>query len=400
MLQNEILELVKQGEGAKLEFKRDEISSKDLAKQIVSFANMNGGRILLGVEDDGTFSGVQRAGLQAWLMDSVIGKHVHPHILPDYEEVTVDNKKIVVLTVPMGTAKPYCLKYKDHQDIYVRYGNTCQLASRERQVQLFESGGLVAIERFPVPGSVADELDERRYQEYFMQILGEKGISDWHNVLLHRGFLVGDQSPLNCSYFAYALFAKDPQRRLPQAGVRVTVYPGNEKDYSTLFDEDLSLPLLEYRGRHADQPPVEMALHEKVITILQAFISKECLHGITRKRQWDYHQEVLRELLVNAFVHRDWSKQDYVRVVAYNDRLEIISPGALANGMTVEKIKHGGQSHRNPACIRIFKHYGYLEDQGMGIHRKVIPLTLEHSGRAPEFEATEEYFKVRLWKKN
>ena len=400
MLQSEILELVKQGEGAKLEFKRDDIRPENLAKQIVSFANMNGGRILLGVENDGTFSGVQRAGLQEWLMDCVIGKYVHPRILPDYEEVAVDNKKIVVLTVPMGTAKPYCLKHNDRQDIYVRYGNTCQLVAREHLGRLLESGGLLAIERFPVHGSVADELDERRYQEYFMHILGEKEISDWPDFLARRGFLVGDKAPLNCSYFAYALFAKNPQRRLPQSGVRVTVYPGNEKDYSTLFDEDLSLPLLEYRGRHADQPPVEMALHEKVITILQAYISKECLHGITRKRQWDYHQGVLRELLVNAFVHRDWSKQNYVRVDVYNDRLEITSPGALANGMTVEKIKDGGQSRRNHVCARIFRRYGYFEDRGMGIRYKVIPLTLEHSGREPEFEATEEHFKVRLWKKN
>ena len=400
MLISEILELVSEGEGAKLEFKRDDVRAENLAKEIVSFANMNGGRILLGVEDDGTFSGVSRENLQAWVMDSVIGRHVHPQILPDYEKFTVKNKKIVVLTIPMGTAKPYILKHNNRNDIYVRYGNTCQLASREQQARLFESGGLVSTEKFPVYGSAVGELDDRRYREYFVKILGEEEISDWHEFLVNRSFLVGESEPMCCSYFSYALFAKNPQRKLPQSGVRVTVYAGNEKDYQNLVDQNLSLPLIEFRGHHANKDPVEMALHDKVIDILRPHISRECLDRNARKRwYWDYPLHALRELFVNAFIHRDWTKQNYVRVVAYNNRLEVVSPGALPNGMTIEKIKYGEQSQRNPACIRIFRDYGYLEDQGMGIRRKVIPLVLEHTGRDPEFEATEDHFKVTLWKK-
>ena len=119
----------------------------------------------------------------------------------------------------------------------------------------------------------------------------------------------------------------------------------------------------------------------------------------TRKRNWNYPPEALRELFVNAFIHRDWTKQNYVRIVAYSDRLEVISPGALPNGTTIERMRDGDQSIRNPNCVRIFRDYGYLEDRGMGIRYKVIPLTLAHSGREPEFEATENHFKVTLWKK-
>ena len=93
MLISEFWEIVSQGEGAKLEFKRDDIRAESLGKEIVSFANMNGGRILLGVEDNGEISGVSRENLQAWIMDNVIGRHVHPHILPDYEEVVVRKEK-------------------------------------------------------------------------------------------------------------------------------------------------------------------------------------------------------------------------------------------------------------------------------------------------------------------
>ena len=399
MLVSDILEMLNQGEGAKLEFKRDDVRAEKLAKVIVSFANMNGGRILLGVEDNGTIAALSRENLQSWVMDTVIGRHVHPYILPDYEEVSIKGEKIVVLTVPMGTAKPYVRRYNDREEIYVRYGDTSQLASREQQARLFESGGLASAEKFPVYGAVVDELDNRRYQEYFIKILGEEEIPDWHRFLINRNFLVGERNSLHCSYFAYALFAKNPQRRLPQSGVRVTVYPGNEKDYETIFDKKLNFPLVEFGRQDSSGEPIEMSLHDRVIGILQTHISRESLDGSTRKRRWDYPLDAIRELLVNAFIHRDWTKQNYVRVVIYSDRLEIISPGALPNGMTIEKIKYGEQSLRNPDCIRIFRDYGYLEDQGMGIRRKVIPLTLEHTGRDADFEATEEHFKVTLWKK-
>ena len=399
MLKSDLLELIQQGEGAKLEFKRDDVRAEALAKEIVAFSNMNGGQILLGVEDDKKIIGIQKENLQEWLMDTVIRKYLYPSIIPDYEEVAFKNKKVAVVTIPQGNAKPYVLKHNDREDIFMRFGNTCQLATRDQTARLFDAGGLVSAERFPVHGSRIAELDSRRYQEYFNNILGKTSKSEIQSLLEQRSFLVGEQKPLNCSYFAYAMFAKSPQLRLPQAGVRVTVYPTADKDYDTSFDEIIDLPLVELKGEMTGKEVIEPSLHEKVISLLQPFISRENLQGMTRKRFWDYPVEVLRELCVNAFIHRDLTKQDYVRVVVYSDRLEIKSPGALPNGLTVEKIRYGEQIPRNPVCIRIFREYGYLENQGMGIRRKVIPLMKEKNGSEPDFEATADHFKVTLWKK-
>ena len=182
----------------------------------------------------------------------------------------------------------------------------------------------------------------------------------------------------------------------------MTVYPSDDKDYNTSFDETINLPLVEFRGEMTGSEVIEPSLHEKVIVLLQSHISQEKLQGnsLTRKRCWDYPPEAIRELLINAFIHRDWTKQDYVRVVVYSNRLEVKSPGALPNGITVEKIRCGEQTLRNPICMRIFKDYGYLENQGMGIRLKVIPLMLRENGREPDFEATEDHFKVTLWKKS
>ena len=396
MLKSELLELLHQGEGPKLEYKQDSIRPESLAKQIVGFSNMNGGQILMGVEDDGSVSGLQRENFQAWLMDTVISRYVHPAILPDYEEITFEDKKIAIITVPQGSTKPYTLRLNDREDAYVRYGNTCQLATREQQARLFAAGGLLSAEKLPVYSTTIADLDERRYQEYFYHVLQYSPEDDLQKLLIDHSFLVGEPPNLNCSYFAYALFAKAPKLKLPQAGLRLTVYDGNDKDYHTRFDRDFSIPMLAYRGSSTSNP-IETALHENIH--IQEYVSHEELEDMTRKRVWHYPQAAIRELVINALIHRDWTKQDYVRVVVYANRFEITSPGALPNGMTVEKITSGVSVQRNPLSARIFRDYGYLEQQGMGLRLKVIPLMLQHNGTAPDFEATVDYFKVTLWQK-
>ena len=398
MLKAELQDILEAGEGSKVEFKRDGIRPEQLAREIVSFANMNGGRILLGVEDDGTVSGVRRGNLQAWVMDTVIGRCVVPPIIPDYEEVAMDGGEVAVIDVPAGVAKPYAVKRGERLDYYLRIGNTCQLASREQMARLFESGGLVSVEKMPVHGSDAEELDDRRLREYFERILGDDDADDWQRKLLYRDLLVDTgRGDVRCSYAAYALFASEPRRRLPQAGLRLMVFPGPDMDYDASLDEVLDLPFVGL-GEQTLGKFIEQSLPERTLSYLQPHISHERLSGMTRRRFWDYPVEVIRELLVNAFAHRDWTRQNDTRVVVYRDRMEVTSPGALPNGMTIDKIKAGQQSPRNTHIVRILRDYGLMDDRGMGIRRKVIPLMRERNGTEPDFEATEDSFKVTLWK--
>lgn len=399
MLKNELQELIARGEGAKIQFKLDGVRAERLAKQVVAFANMNGGHILIGVDDAGGIVGIARDDMQEWLMDTVIGRYVHPSIIPDYEEIAIGGAKVAVLTVPRGIAKPYTLRRAGREDVYVRYGATCRLATREQNARLFAGGGLLSVEEMAVHGARADELDARRYDEYFRKILGERPADGWDDMLVHRNFLVGaheDDAPRNCSIFACALFAKQPARRLPHAIVRLSVYRGEDKDYDASFDKVLDAPLVEYDGEVPADDVLEPAMHERVLTLLMPYISEDKIVRWTRKRIWKYPREAVRELIVNALVHRDWTKQNYIRIAVYADRMEVESPGALPNGMSVEKIKNGAQSLRNPTMARIFREYGYREDQGLGIRRKVIPLMREHNATEPEFEAGEDCFKVVL----
>ena len=263
---------------------------------------------------------------------------------------------------------------------------------------------MVSVERRPIRRSGADELDGRRLNEYFREKLGEEDTEDWSQALLHRDLLIapddagapeGTASRRRpcCSYAAYALFALTPRRRLPQAGLRLMVFPGTDMDYNASLDEVLDLPIV---GLGVQRPGkfIEQTLADRALSYLQAHISEERLTGMTRHRHWAYPPDAIREVLVNAFAHRDWTRQSDVRLVVYKDRMEVTSPGALPNGMTVAKMKGGQQSPRNPNIVRILRDYGLMDDRGMGIRRKVIPLMLENNGREPEFDAADDYFKV------
>ena len=396
MLETDILELIKQGEGPKLEFKQDGVRPESLAKEIVAFANMNGGRILVGVRDDGGISGIQRKNFQEWLMDVVIGRHVSPPLFADYREVAVGDSKVAVIEVPMGTTKPYDLTRGDRSDVYVRYGNVCRRADKAQVARLFQTGGQLVAEKFPVHGSTLDELDKLRYLHYFREILkNDEAIDD--GFLKNRHFLVGEGDQLLCSYFAYALFGLAPGTRLPKARVHVTVFPGVDKDYEMTLDEMLDVP---YVALHNHLGTMRQPAHEQVVEVLKPFISKERVVNRVRERVWDYPPAAIGEAVVNGLIHRDWTRHEQVHAVAYEDRLVIESPGPLPNGLTIEGIKTGVRLIRNEECVRIFRDYGYIEGQGMGIRRKIIPLCLEHSGREPDFESTPLYFRVTMHKKS
>ena len=394
--------IISGGENAKTEFKRDDrnLRPEHLARKIVAFANMNGGVIVLGVEDDGAVSGVTRNNLQAWLMDTVIGRYVDPQIVPDYDEFVLDGKQIAIVTVPAGSAKPYAVRQQERTDYYIRLGDTVQRAGREQMARLFQSGGLVSVEKMPVHGSSIADLDMRRLEDYFLTVLGEDAVANWQRTLLNRELLIADEwraEVCNCSYAGIVLFAREPRRRMPQAGIRLLVFPGTDMDYDANLDEVLDIPFVGLKERRERQF-IEQSLPNRVLSYLQPHISKERLDGMQRRRHWDYPTEVIRELLVNAFAHRDWTRPTDVQLTVFADRLEVESPGSLPNGVTIEKAKEGLRVPRNPNIVNILRDYDFMEHRGMGIRRKVIPLTRAHNGTDPQFDATEDYFKVILRK--
>ncbi len=407
MLKRELLELIANGESSTIEFKRDDIRPERLARAFVAFLNLKGGRVLLGVENDRSLVGVSRSNLQEWVMDTVFGRYISPQVIPEYEEIAMDDgKRVAIVTVEMGILKPYVLHNGDHDDIYIRVGNISKLATREQQIRLIETGGFLHVETLPVPGAVLSDLDKRRLDEYFVDIAGDHSIpindEQWITRLSNIDLLKKSQfGEYHCTLAGIILFGNQPVRKYPYAGIRVFVFPGKDKDYNAIRDELIARPIvgLNNYDEEGNSTVLESNIVDQTVMLLREHISAEALDGAALKRFWDYPEDAIRELLVNALAHRDYTKAVEIEVGVYNDRLEVISPGAPPNGQTKEKMLAGQRIARNPIIAEIMRDYGLGERRGMGIRRKIIPLMIQHNGKDPIFDITDDYVKVTLPKK-
>ena len=122
------------------------------------------------------------------------------------------------------------------------------------------------------------------------------------------------------------------------------------------------------------------------------------LEGARRKDRWEYPEAVVRETIVNALVHRDYSIAGTdVMLSIFSDRLEVTSPGPLPNTVTPEGMMSGLRYARNQTLVNVMRDYGYVDARGMGVRNKIIPGMRAHNGTDPEFIEEEHRFTVRLW---
>lgn len=398
MLKAELLEIISNGENSGVEFKRDDIRPEQLARELAAMANFQGGRVLLGVEDNGSISGLQRENTQEWVLNAFRDK-IFPQIIPYYEEIGVDDRKVAVVTVASGLSKPYTVKHNGREDIYIRLGDRSELATREQQLRLFESGGLLHVETLPVPGSSFANLDIARLENYLRDIIRDPEIpsedNQWQERLLGLGLMATDSlGNVVCSLAGMLCFGIGPRRFLPQAGLRVMVFGDNDKEYEARLDVVIDAPLV---GRWNRDPKgvrqhIDDGLIEKFTAAVAPFISREpdgIDENFRREKIWLYPREAVREAVVNALAHRDWTRAVDIEVVVYGDRMQITSPGRLPNSMTVTKMIAGQRSPRNPIIMEILRDYGYVDARGMGVRTKIIPLMRKQNGTEPIFEATE-----------
>jgi ATP-dependent DNA helicase RecG len=409
MLKGELLEIIANGENSGVEFKRDDCRPEQLAKEIVAMVNLRGGMLLLGVEDDGTISGIQRPNLEEWVMDTVFAAKIHPMILPFYEEVIIDERiRVAIVTITQGTTKPYVVRHNNHEDIYIRVGSTSRLATRVQQARLFAIGGILHPESLPVAGTALKSLNPERLRDYLSNVIHDPEMPESEDACIRRliglGLMVEASSPTPvCTIAGLLLFGDTPRRFLRQSGIRIQIFEGNDKTYRALLDKFLDGPLvgLWRIDENGNRALVEtgFGIIERFVETIQPFIEEESdtiNPHLRRERYWHYPPEAIREAYINALAHRDWTRSLDIEVVCYSDRMEFISPGALQNSMTVEKMIAGQRSPRNPLIVEILRDYGYVEARGMGIRTKIIPLMRRQNLAQPEFEATDDYLKIIL----
>lgn len=406
MLLTELNELLRNGENSGVEFKRDDVHPDSLAKEIAALANLEGGRILLGVEDDGSVSGLTRTAKEAeeWVMN-ICRDHIRPPLIPYWETlVREDAQPIGVISIPADSPdKPYKARRGSAWVTFVRAGSTSREATHDEEGRLYQASGVVRYDLKPVPGTTLQSLDRHRLENYFRDILQQDcPPSDddgaWEHLLMNTDIMVLDRGRAIPTIGSLLLFGQTPNRSLPQAGITATAYPDREKEYATVDEEIIRGPLVSVvgkRGRIAEPGVIDRAV---------AFATRNMgttawLEDGRRRRKKAYSLEAVREAIVNAVAHRDYTiAVTDIEISLYSDRLEVISPGRLPNSVTVEKMKQGYRAARNELMKEILRDYGYVEHRGMGVRTRIIAGMRQHNGTEPDLIEEESRFIVRLWK--
>lgn len=281
-------------------------------------------------------------------------------------------------------------------------------ATRAQQARLFALGGMLPAELLPVSGSGFRDLSRDRLEDYLTGIAGDgeapSSEDEWKERLCRLGFLAErEDGPPVCTLAGLVLFGLKPRRLLRQAGVRWMAFDGDDKTHRALNDRMLDGPLVAlFRGRTgAGRQLLAEGLIERLEGAMRPFVSEEpdtVNAPMRRERRWHYPTDTLREAVVNALAHRDWTRNEEVEVARYADRLVVTSPGALQNTMTVKKMIAGQRSPRNPLIVEVLRDYAYADARGMGVRNKIIPLVRQSSGREPEFDVTEDHLQVTMWR--
>lgn len=403
MNRTELLEIIKNGESSGVEFKRDTIDNRALAKEIVAFANLAGGRLFLGVEDDGSISGITKPNLEEWVMSTCRDK-IRPELIPYFEIIrdVEPGKDVAVVLVDRGWSV-HNLWHNNHRNYYIRVGSQSREASPEELERIFQQRGAFRLEVRPVSGSSLEDLDLRRLRDYFVRIRqqdvpGDEETGEWEILLLNTEIMVEVNHHKAVTVAGLLLFGLNPNRFLPQAGIDAVAYPGKEKDYTAKERRDLrgAMTMLHYANK---KEMMEGGLVEEAIYFVRRNTNVKTYleDGIRRKDRWDYPEEVVREAVVNALVHRDYLLSGTnIELSIYSDRLEIISPGRLPNGITPDRMRTGCRASRNQLIKDVMRDYGYLEHMGMGIPRKIIKGMLQHNGTEPDLIEDGESFTLRL----
>ncbi|MYE25262.1 MAG: ATP-dependent DNA helicase RecG [Gammaproteobacteria bacterium] len=398
----ELQQLIRDGEDSGLEFKRDEVTNFDLAREVTAFLNHMGGTVLLGVDDGGRIVGAQRPRLEEWVVELCRAK-IDPPVIPSLHWVrnAEPGSDVLAVRVSVGPDKPYARVHNKRRTYYVRVGSTSREASSEELERMYQSAGRLNYGVKPVPGAGVEELDLRRLRDYLTRVLGgsapdDDDTNEWGTLLHNLEFVTQTPEGLVATVDGMLLFGTRPRRFLPQSGIRAICYPSLAPDYATRADQDLHGPIVPLVG--IDGYLLDPSLVDKAWDFVRLNTTPTArLDGMRRVDRWPFPEAVVRECIANALAHRDYSiRGTDITLNAFPDRLEIESPGSLPNTITVERMRAGVRYARNQTLMNVMRDYGYVDARGMGIRNKVVPGMLAHNGTEPEFMAEEHRLTVRL----
>ncbi|MCM0080831.1 putative DNA binding domain-containing protein [Geomonas sp. Red32] len=359
--------------------------AKDISETLVSFANAEGGELLIGVEDDGTVTGIG-------YRDEIIGNllaipktGVHkdtPLVGAIARTIAIEDKTILYFSIDKSTVTVHqtsdgkCMQRRDRENCPV----SAMHLQFERQEQLSREYDRSFVDRAEVLDLNLDSV--RNLSEYIIKMSPEK-------CLQYLGLAEYGMGLLKLRRAALLLFAKDVSLWHPRCQVRVVRVRGIEmktgREYNVTYDEVARGNILEL---------INSAWEKLRPHLVETKLTPDTLF----KEQVMYPEDACKEALINAVVHRDYSIEGQgIEIFIYDDRMEIKSPGSLLSTIKVDELRKlsGRHESRNALIARTLKEIGYVREMGEGM-RRIFQLMMQSDLVQPELKSVPGTFSITL----
>lgn len=376
----DLISLLRQPEGKTLEYKRDLSSPEGVLRSIVAFANTAGGVVLVGVESRSRrVLGIPDPLETEERLANLISDSIVPVLVPDLEVFPWRRTHLLAVRVYPSSSRPHHLKSLGPEaGVFVRVGSTNRRAD---SALIEELRRLVRNESFdeqPMPDLDSEAIDFRATSESFAHARALKR-ADLVTLRLTAQYQ-GREVP---TVGGMLLFGRDRERYFPDAWIQAGRFHGNDRRR-----------ILDTKEIRAHLVPVV----EQAVQFIQRHTSREAIiEGVRRTDRWVFPLAAVREAVVNAVVHADYSQRGApIRISVFDDRLEVESPGLLPFGLTVEDIRKGVSKLRNRVIGRVFRELGLIEQWGSGIQR-MIGACEEAGLEPPHLEEVGTHFRVILF---
>ena len=355
----ELLDIISSKETSTVQFKREITHNDSMAAEIVAMANSLGGIILFGVVDKtGEILGVDLSSNINERLANIATNNVKPPIYIQTEVVTIENEessKILVVHVPHNPNQIY----KDNNGaIWVKMGSDKRRVTDDSEIlRLYQRSGNLLADEMEVFGTSIEDINQDIFDAYFKKEFGqtyqEKGLT-FEEALKAKKVLRNNQLTLAGLLF----FGKDPQSVKPAFTIKVVSYFGDNIESN------------DYRNKPRDLTGTIPELFDKGISFLKSNLNFiQTGESFNAPGVLEISSVALEELLQNALVHRDYFKNSPIRLLIFDNRVELISPGKLPNSLTVEDIKFGNPVIRNNQIVSFSINTMPFSGLGSGVRR-------------------------------
>ncbi len=346
-------------EGKTLEFKGD--ITNTFLKTVSAFANYDGGKIIFGIADNGEVIGFENPTQTCLNIENRINDGIHPQ--PNYKLEIVPDEKLIVLEIEAGIHKPYMYKSKAY-----RRNDTSTIEVDDTElVRLILDGQNLNYEELPA-----------EQQTLTFRILEDKIREE-----------IGIESPNKDILKTLNLYNEiDGYNKAGELLADKNSFPGID---IAKFGKDISV-IVKRATFEKESVLIEL---EKAVQLYKDYYQYEEIQGMNRKKIELVPEKAFREAVANAIIHRTWDMKSHIRILMFDDKIKITSPGGLPFGISNEEYINGGLSIlRNPILSNVFFRLHIVETLGTGIIR--IKEAYQNSNKKPVFEVNENTIKVTL----